>query len=112
MDLDQFWGINGTFGHCWGDALLRQVGNRVRQALRKSNGTARLWGDEFCELLPTVGSLEGGIRIVRRILNALDEPFSIEAQAVRVGPTLTRYYGVPLLRCIRRNTLAWVLPCT
>ena len=88
MDLDQFWGINGTFGHCWGDALLRQVGNRVRQALRKSrvrqalrksNGTARLWGDEFCVLLPTVGSLEGGIRIVRRILNALDEAFSIEA---------------------------------
>ena len=58
-DLDQFREINGTFGHRWGDALLRQVGSRVRQALRKFNGIVRLGGDEFSVLLPTAGSREG-----------------------------------------------------
>ncbi len=124
MDLDQFREINRIYGHRWGDALLRQKGRRVRQALRKSDGIVRLGGDEFGVLLPTVGSREGGIRIVRRILNALDEPFSIEAHPVLVrssigialspehGADVERYYGVPILPCIRRNTPAWVLPCT
>ena len=88
MDLDQFREINGTFGHRWGDALLRQVGSRVRQALRKSDGIVRLGGDEFGVLLPMVGSREGAIRIVRRILNALKEPFSIEGHPVRVGSSI------------------------
>ena len=88
MDLDQFREINGTFGHRWGDTLLRRVGSRVRQALRKSDCIVRLGGDEFGVLLPTVGSREGVIRIVRRILNALEEPFLIEGHPVRVGSSI------------------------
>jgi len=51
-DLDQFREINGTFGHRWGDALPRQVGSRVRQALRKSDGIVRFGGMSlayFCQ---------------------------------------------------------------
>lgn len=51
IDLDQFKLVNDTCGHVAGDALLRQVGQQIRELARRSDALARLGGDEFGLLL-------------------------------------------------------------
>ncbi len=47
MDLDGFKAVNDTFGHPVGDAVLAQVGGRMRLAMRDEDVVGRYGGDEF-----------------------------------------------------------------
>ena len=51
LDLDGFKGVNDTYGHAAGDALLTEVAVRLRAQLRPGEVAARLGGDEFALLL-------------------------------------------------------------
>ena len=52
LDLDQFKVVNDTCGHMAGDELLRQLGELLKQNVRKTDVLARLGGDEFGILMP------------------------------------------------------------
>jgi diguanylate cyclase (GGDEF)-like protein len=52
FDLDGFKSVNDHFGHEAGDRVLRSIGERLREAMRKSDFVARLGGDEFVAGLP------------------------------------------------------------
>ncbi|MCA1599356.1 MAG: diguanylate cyclase, partial [Chloroflexi bacterium] len=87
LDLDGFKEVNDTLGHTVGDLLLRQVGVRLCGALRAGDTVARLGGDEFAALLP--GADEDGARAAAHtIMEALDAPFVVEGQGLRVGGSL------------------------
>jgi diguanylate cyclase (GGDEF)-like protein len=47
MDLDLFKQVNDTYGHAAGDAILKQTGEALRHALRKSDNLVRWGGEEF-----------------------------------------------------------------
>jgi diguanylate cyclase (GGDEF)-like protein/PAS domain S-box-containing protein len=47
LDIDDFKAINKKFGHDAGDQLLKTVGARLKMAVRESDCTARMGGDEF-----------------------------------------------------------------
>ncbi len=51
LDLDGFKAINDRWGHQGGDAVLRDVGQRIRRGLRAGDVAARVGGDEFALLL-------------------------------------------------------------
>ena len=55
LDLDQFKRYNDSFGHPAGDALLAQIGSRLRETVGPWGTAYRLGGDEFCVLLAAAG---------------------------------------------------------
>jgi diguanylate cyclase (GGDEF)-like protein len=55
IDLDYFKQINDRCGHTGGDAVLRQVGEVLRQAFRDDDFVARYGGEEFVAVLPDTG---------------------------------------------------------
>jgi diguanylate cyclase (GGDEF)-like protein len=52
LDLDDLKPVNDTFGHQWGDRLIRSVADVIRQTIRFTDSAARYGGDEFIVLLP------------------------------------------------------------
>ncbi len=78
VDLDHFKGINDTFGHDAGDAVLVEAAARLRCAVRESDCVARLGGDEFAILLITVTSEKGIEAVCNRIVDSVsgDIPFN------------------------------------
>jgi diguanylate cyclase (GGDEF)-like protein len=88
MDLDHFKYVNDTLGHEIGDLLLREVGTRLREAIKRPGCTvARLGGDEFAILLPGEWSA-GAQRIASALLNALEAPMTIGGHVVDVRASL------------------------
>lgn len=88
MDLDRFKDINDTFGHQFGDLLLKEFGARLRGVLRTADTVARLGGDEFAVLLPSAGSAADAALMAEKILAALEKPFSIEGQNLDVSASI------------------------
>ena len=87
IDLDRFKEINNTLGHSQGDVILREVGRRIRDMLRKSDTVARVVGDKYAALLPETG-IEGAVVIAKKILKGLETPFSIEGLALDVEASI------------------------
>ena len=72
LDLDHFKLINDTLGHNVGDELLIHVSILLKKQLRDSDTLARIGGDEFVILLPSVKSSIDVQKIAQKIKNALD----------------------------------------
>ncbi len=88
MDLDRFKEVNDTFGHHFGDMVLKQVAFRISNQLNATQTVARLGGDEFAVLLPLVADANEVAAIARRILNTLEQPFIVENQVLEVGASI------------------------
>ena len=76
MDLDRFKEINDALGHDTGDALLREVGERLRRRLEGRGAVARLGGDEFA-MLVGVDSAEDAAAAGRELVRELEQPVHI-----------------------------------
>lgn len=87
MDLDRFKDINDTLGHHIGDRLLQQVALRLRGKLRESDTVARMGGDEFAILLPTVNGKHADMA-ARMLLQTLRAPFQIDDHNLDIGTSI------------------------
>ena len=88
IDLDRFKEVNDTLGHHHGDAVLRQVAERLRTVLRESDTVARLGGDEFAVLLPQVATIEDAIEVADKLRAVIETPFTIEGLTLEVGASM------------------------
>jgi predicted signal transduction protein with EAL and GGDEF domain/CheY-like chemotaxis protein len=112
IDLDQFKRINDTLGHETGDALLRQVADRLEAGLaldadsdepelpaglgtrspvaaeRIRGRLARVGGDEFIVVLTGRTDVDQAQRVARRVLSILAAPFQQESYELVVTPSI------------------------
>jgi len=73
IDLDGFKAVNDLLGHAAGDALLREIGLRLRRTIRESDVLGRFGGDEFIAVA-AVDSIDGAA-LADRIRAAVAEPY-------------------------------------
>lgn len=88
LDLDRFKVVNDTLGHSIGDKLLRAVGERLSDIVRKSDTVARVGGDEFLVLLPQITKIEDATRVAQKILGEFRKPFVINSYQTRVTTSI------------------------
>ncbi|MBE0499119.1 MAG: EAL domain-containing protein [Campylobacterales bacterium] len=80
IDLDRFKELNDSFGHDFGDELLKIVAEYMGNTLREGDSIARLGGDEFAILLDHIQSENTIIDIVQKVMNIYKESFSLRHQ--------------------------------
>ena len=78
MDLDRFKEVNDSLGHHAGDQLLQEVARRLSAVLRSSDSIARLGGDEFGVLLPGPHNPTSVVKVVEKLVEALEEPITVQ----------------------------------
>ena len=66
IDIDNFKGVNDTYGHQVGDDIIVQVANVIANSVRASDVPARWGGEELAIYLPKV-NMETGVSIAERI---------------------------------------------
>ena len=103
LDLDRFKFVNDTLGHGAGDALLRQVADRLRDATRASDTAARIGGDEFVILQTGADQPGAAAALAARLVETLSQPFVLDAMPVSIGVSV----GIAL--CPRDGTDAETL---
>lgn len=94
VDLDGFKEVNDRHGHHVGDALLRQVAERLRGATRPGHHLARVGGDEFVVLCALAHS-DDSLAVSRRLQAAMEEPIELPSGPVRIGLTIGIAVGSP-----------------
>src|SRR5215213_6318686 len=95
IDLDRFKNVNDTLGHPVGDALLRQVADRLKLVMGNHGQVGRLGGDEFQAVL--TGTVDIGLveTLARTLIEQGSRPYMIEGHKVTIGASAGIAIGDP-----------------
>ena len=94
VDLDQFKRINDTLGHGTGDALLRQVAERLQSTVGQdaaagmNSQIARVGGDEFIVVLSGLANADQALQAANKILAAHAAPFLQASYELVISPSI------------------------
>lgn len=88
LDLDRFKEVNDTMGHPAGDALLRQVAQRLLRLAGTNGKVGRLGGDEFQIVLPGIAERSELTRLGTAIIHSLSQPYPIDGSQVVIGVSI------------------------
>ena len=84
IDLDRLKSVNDGLGHHAGDALLREVADRLQAALREPDSVARLGGDEFGVLLAGVVDEVDVRAVANRLAESVKAPLFLAGEIFEV----------------------------
>lgn len=88
LDLDNFSHVNDTLGHRGGDAIIRQVADRLRGVLRATDTVGRMGSDEFAVIVEEYLNAANLMQIVKKIVAALSEPFVVGSDSRLLGSSI------------------------
>jgi diguanylate cyclase (GGDEF)-like protein len=88
LDLDKFKAVNDTLGHPAGDALLKEVGARLRTVVGQRGEIGRLGGDEFQIILPDVDDRGALGEMADKIVQLISKPYSIDGKQAIIGTSI------------------------
>jgi diguanylate cyclase (GGDEF)-like protein/PAS domain S-box-containing protein len=84
LDLDHFKQVNDTLGHATGDALLREVAERLKSCTRDSDVVARLGGDEFAVLQTEMHEVANAGALAATIQASLTRPYVLDGNDLHI----------------------------
>jgi diguanylate cyclase (GGDEF)-like protein len=86
LDLERFRTVNDTFGRGAGDAVLKQVAERLSAGRLGPDHLSRIGGDTFAAVLGDLEKEQEVLHFVeKRIIDALHEPITVGGQELRVS---------------------------
>ena len=88
LDLDRFKLVNDTYGHQAGDALLVEVGVRIKKIIRDHDVIGRLGGDEFAIAIDKGNDPILIAKLCSRIIQAVSEPYFVDGETLYIGVSL------------------------
>jgi len=110
LDLDRFKQVNDTLGHPVGDALLKQVAERLLKIVGDKEMVSRLGGDEFQIILPDQEDRGALGDLASEIIANLSQPYSVEGSrciiGVSVGIAISPFDGMGSDDLVRNADLA------
>ena len=93
IDLDRFKQVNDSLGHPAGDALLRQVSERLLRLVGDREKVFRLGGDEFQIIMPQCDDRDMLAGLADDIIISLSQPYSIDGSRCSIGASIGMAVG-------------------
>jgi diguanylate cyclase (GGDEF)-like protein/PAS domain S-box-containing protein len=110
VDLDRFKDVNDSLGHHAGDALLVEIGRRLRSVLRRSDTVARLGGDEFGLLISKPRTDRDVAVVIEKVRATLEQPVIVDGLALpaeaSIGIAMFPAHGQDVDTLLRRADVA------
>ena len=88
VDLDRFKAVNDSYGHTVGDALLKEVAERLLALTRAEDTVARIGGDEFGLLISQVHGRGDAELVAQKIVAAVGAPFVVRGISLLIGASV------------------------
>ena len=88
IDLDQFKEVNDSSGHPFGDAVLKQVAQRLRECAGKDAIVGRIGGDEFVLVRSNLRSTADAAILAEAVIEAISAPLTVENRLVEIGASI------------------------
>ncbi len=85
LDLDNFSHVNDSLGHEAGDAIIRQVADRLRQVLRSTDTVGRMGSDEFTIIVEDYQTPANLMLVVKKLIDELAEPYRVDHESLLLG---------------------------
>lgn len=87
LDFDRFKLINDTYGHSFGDNLLKKVADRLKNLIEDQMVVSRQGGDEFIFIVP-YKHLDEVERVAAEILKLFSNPFKVDQQEIFISTSI------------------------
>ncbi|UCM61650.1 EAL domain-containing protein [Aeromonas hydrophila] len=88
LDLNNFKAVNNSMDHHAGDALLREVSDRLVSRVRTEDLVARIGGDEFAFLVPGIVNRRQAEVFAKQVIGGFARPFMLANQHLYVTATI------------------------
>jgi len=88
IDLDGFKAINDTYGHEFGDIVLRTTADRIKAEIREVDTVARVGGDEFIIIMTNVPEEDIVQRVAANLIEQVSQLIQINQISVSVGASV------------------------
>lgn len=88
VDLDGFKRVNDTFGHSAGDAVLKEVSNRIARTTDEFATAFRTGGDEFVIMCDSSNDARSAITLAQVLINEISKPIHFRGKELNVGASI------------------------
>tara|TARA_R110001592_G_scaffold240679_1_gene500816 strand:+ start:93 stop:977 length:885 start_codon:yes stop_codon:yes gene_type:complete len=88
IDIDGFKHVNDSYGHLVGDKLLKNIAQRLRDCVRKSDTVGRFGGDEFVVVLNGIDSFDNVLVITENIRAQLEKTYQFDDLKLQLSPSI------------------------